>query len=71
MQIIPIMIPQISGITSWSEFWIYITAMIFGALILLTIILFVVGLMVAICYMYGRVADKRFERQKNKKMKLF
>lgn len=66
MQIIPIMIPQISGITSWSEFWICIAAMILGALILLTIISMVVGLIIAICYIYGRIADWRFERQKNK-----
>lgn len=67
MQIMPIMIPAINGITSWSEFLICVVAMIFGALILLTIILMVVGLIVAMCYIYGRVADKRFERQKNKK----
>lgn len=66
MQIIPIMMPQISGITSWSEFWICVAAMILVALILLAIILFAVGLIVAMCYIYGRVADKRFERQKNK-----
>ncbi len=66
MQIIPIMMPQISGITSWSEFWICVAAMILVVLILLAIILFAVGLIVAMCYIYGRVADKRFERQKNK-----
>lgn len=66
MQIIPIMMPQISGITSWSEFWICVVAMILGVLILLAIILMVAGLIMAMCYIYGRVADKRFERQKNK-----
>ena len=66
MQIIPIMMPQISGITSWSEFWICVAAMILVALILLAIILTVVGLIVAMCYIYGRVADRRIERQKNK-----
>ena len=66
MQIIPIMIPAINGITSWSEFWIFIAAMMLVALILLAIILTVVGLIIAICYIYGRVADKRIERQKTK-----
>ena len=71
MQIIPIMTPQISGITSWSEFWICVVAMILGALMLLAIILIVVGLIMAMCYIYGSITDWRFERQKNKKMKLF
>lgn len=66
MQIIPIMIPAINGITSWSEFWICIVAMILGVLILLAIISIIAGLLIATCYIYGRIADWRVERQKNK-----
>lgn len=66
MQIIPIMMPAINGITSWSEFLICIGAMILGTLIFLAIISIIAGLLIATRYIYGRVTDWRFERQKNK-----
>lgn len=66
MQIMPIMIPAINGITSWSEFLICIGAMILGTLIFLAIINIIAGLLIATRYIYGRIADWWFERQKNK-----
>lgn len=66
MPIMPIMIPAINGITSWSEFLICIGAMILGTLIFLAIINIISGLLIATRYIYGRIADWRFERQKNK-----
>ena len=66
MPIMPIIIPAINGITSWSEFLICIGAMILGTLIFPAIISIISGLLIATRYIYGRIADWRFERQKNK-----